>query len=336
MNTDPTAKQRKQAHIDLAFESTMSHIENDSRFVYEPMFSGNKVDQIDLSSQFNGSILDAPIWISSMTGGTEAAFMINHRLAEACHKYKLGMGLGSCRSLLYDNDRLEDFAVRKEIGSQPLFANLGIAQVEELIERNEEHLIKELVHKLEADGLIIHVNPLQEWTQPEGDRYIKAPIDTIRRIVELGDYPVIVKEVGQGMGKRSIEALLKLPLLALDFAAYGGTNFSKLELLRGSDLRKENLRSICQIGHTAEQMINWANDLFNTSGNQTNQLIVSGGIKDFVDGYYFTKKSKFPALYGQASPFLKHALQGEQALAEFIELQIDGLKTCHAFLDLNE
>ena len=336
MNTDPTAKQRKQAHIDLAFESTMSHIGNDSRFIYEPMFSGNKVDQIDLSSQFNGSTLDAPIWISSMTGGTQSAFMINHRLAEACHKYKLGMGLGSCRSLLYDNDRLEDFAVRKEIGSQPLFANLGIAQVEELIERNEEHLIKELVNKLEADGLIIHVNPLQEWTQPEGDRYIKAPIDTIRRIVELGDYPVIVKEVGQGMGKRSIEALLKLPLLALDFAAYGGTNFSKLELLRGSDLRKENLRSICQIGHTAEQMINWANDLFDASGNQTDQLIISGGIKDFVDGYYFTKKSKFRALYGQASPFLKHALQGEQALAEFIELQIDGLKTCQAFLDLNE
>lgn len=336
MNTDPTAKQRKQAHIELAFESTMAHIKSDDRFIFEPMFSGNNVDEIDLSTEFNGKTLNAPIWISSMTGGTEAAFMINHRLAEACNKYKLGMGLGSCRSLLYDNDRLEDFAVRKEIGSQPLFTNLGIAQVEELIERNETHLIKELIGKLDADGLIIHVNPLQEWTQPEGDRYNIAPLDTIRRIVELGDYPVIVKEVGQGMGKRSIEALLKLPLLALDFAAYGGTNFSKLELLRGSDLRKENLRSICQIGHTAQQMVKWTNELINESDNQTKQLIISGGVKDFVDGYYFTKKSKFPSLYGQASPFLKHALKGELALAEFIELQIEGLKTCHVFLDLNE
>jgi isopentenyl-diphosphate delta-isomerase len=336
VNTDPTAKQRKQAHIDLAFESTMAQIRSDERFIYEPMFSGNQVDKIDLSSEFNGSTLNAPIWISSMTGGTEAAFMINHRLAEACKKYKLGMGLGSCRSLLYDNDRLEDFAVRKEIGDQPLFANLGIAQVEELIDRNEIHLIKGLVDKLESDGLIIHVNPLQEWTQPEGDRYSVSPLETIRQVVELGDYPVIVKEVGQGMGKRSIKALLKLPLLALDFAAYGGTNFSKLELLRGSDIRKENLKSICQIGHTAEQMINWANELSNEAENKTKHLIISGGVKDFMDGYYFVKKSKFPSLYGQASPFLKYALKGEIALNEFIELQIDGLKTCSAFLDLNE
>ena len=336
MNTDPTAKQRKQAHIDLAFESSMAKIQSDQRFIYEPMFSGNHVDDIDLSISLNGRQMAAPIWISSMTGGTEAAFMINHRLAEACKAYKLGMGLGSCRSLLYDNDRLDDFAVRKEIGDQPLYANLGIAQVEELIERNEVHLIKELVEKLESDGLIIHVNPLQEWTQPEGDRYNKAPLDTIRQIVELGDYPVIVKEVGQGMGKRSIEALLKLPLLALDFAAYGGTNFSKLELLRGSEIRKDNLRSICQIGHTAEEMINWSNDCYGSDLNKTKHIIISGGVKDFVDGYYFTKKSKFSALYGQASPFLKYALKGEDALHEFIKLQIDGLKTCQAFLDLNE
>lgn len=335
MNTDPTAKQRKQAHIDLAFESTMARIQSDNRFIYEPMFSGNELNDIDLSIRFNEQKMNAPIWISSMTGGTEAAFMINHRLAKACQHFKLGMGLGSCRSLLYDNDRLKDFAVREEIGDQPLFANLGIAQIEYLINDNETHLIKELVNKLEANGLIIHVNPLQEWTQPEGDRYKKSPMETIQKIVELGDYPVIVKEVGQGMGKRSIEALLKLPLLALDFAAYGGTNFSKLELLRGSDIRKDNLKAICQIGHTADQMVEWANDCFESPENQTKHLIISGGIKDFTDGYYLTKKSKFSSLYGQASPFLKYALKGEDDLAGFIELQIQGLKTCTAFLDLN-
>jgi len=336
VNTDPTSETRKQDHIDLAFKSNMAAMGSDPRFVYEPAFSGNKVDHIDLSIQLAGQNMKVPIWVSSMTGGTEKAKQINITLAKACQKYGLGMGLGSCRSLLESNDRLDDFAIRKYIGNQPMFANLGIAQLEELINAGKLDQLKELVDKLEATGIIIHINPLQEWTQPEGDIYAQAPLESVKRLLDYVSFPVIVKEVGQGMGMKSIRAFMELPLAALDFAAYGGTNFSKLELLRGSEIRKQNLNSIMYVGHAANQMLTWANQLIEDPKINTDTIIVSGGIKDFLDGYYCIKRSKFKTIYGQASPFLKYALLGEAALDEYLDIQISGLKLSHAFLDLNE
>ena len=111
----------------------------------------------------------------------------------------MGMGLGSCRALLFSDEHLKDFDVRHLIGDDlPFYANLGIAQLEELIENNEVFLINNLIEKLRADGLIIHVNPLQEWLQPEGDRFKVAPIDTIETILEKINYPI--KLLGISMG----------------------------------------------------------------------------------------------------------------------------------------
>ena len=90
------------------------------------------------------------------------------------------MGLGSCRSLLTSDEHLADFAVRPLLGPDlPLYANLGIAQLEVLIKQGDLHLIDSLIQRLDADGLIIHVNPLQEWFQPEGDRFEQPPLRTI-------------------------------------------------------------------------------------------------------------------------------------------------------------
>jgi isopentenyl-diphosphate delta-isomerase len=118
------------------------------------------------------------------------------------------------------------------MGDQPLYINLGIAQIEQLLNNNDSVRIKELINKLDADGLIIHVNPMQEWLQPEGDRFRQSPIDTIKRVIDIADFKIIVKEVGQGMGPASLKSLLALPLEAIDFAANGGTNFALLEILR--------------------------------------------------------------------------------------------------------
>src|SRR4029453_6119933 len=117
-------------------EADMANKETDSRFRYEPMLSSHPSQDLDLSISFLGKILKAPLWVSSMTGGTELALTINHRLAASCAKYGLGMGLGSCRPLLDNLNRIKDFDVRNIIGPDlPLFANLGIAQVEQ---RSEE------------------------------------------------------------------------------------------------------------------------------------------------------------------------------------------------------
>jgi len=242
------------------------------------------IDPLELSRTIGDRKMDYPIWVSSMTGGTEKAANINQNLARVCKEFGLGMGLGSCRPLLESNARLDDFAVRKYIGDQPLYANIGIAQVEELYAARKVNLLGDLVKKLEADGLIIHVNPLQEWMQPEGDRYQSSPLELITKLLEDLSVPLIVKEVGQGMGKESLRALLKLPLVAVDFAAHGGTNFSKLELLRGSEERKNSFAQVVNLGHGAEEMLGWVNEIKAAEEVNCNTIIVSGGVKEVCNG----------------------------------------------------
>jgi isopentenyl-diphosphate Delta-isomerase len=326
-------EQRKQDHIRLTEDARTA--EADPRFYYEPIL-GDHANLCVPPVNFAGKTMNAPIWVSSMTGGTEKAALINRNLAEACAEFGLGMGLGSCRPLLSDRNRWSDFNLRPILGKDvPFFANLGIAQLEEIIRANNLKAVEDLVHELGADGLIIHVNPLQEWLQPEGDRFLKPPLETIREVLEKVNAPVIVKEVGQGMGPKSIESLLQLPITALDFGAFGGTNFSKLEWLRAGDSDRAMQEPFIRVGHTAETMLKWVHrTLEHPAINvQCQQLIISGGISDFLDGYYFVRTAKIPAVYGQASGFLKHA-QGEYSdLKRFVQSQIEGLSMAYACLD---
>jgi isopentenyl-diphosphate delta-isomerase len=334
---DPTASERKKDHIELAFNSQVGLDRIDQRFYYEPMVTGHPKRGSLKSLHFLGKTFKAPLWVSSMTGGTEMARTINRNLARACKDFGMGMGLGSCRSLLYSDDTLSDFDVRDLIGdNQPLFANLGIAQVEELVSQGELYRIGEMLDKLRANGLIIHVNPLQEWLQPEGDFIHHSPLDTILRVLDKVDAPIIVKEVGQGFGKESLRALFRLPLAAIDFAANGGTNFAKLELLRSDPLRQEIYSRLAWIGHSADEMVEFTNELLGEMGDERkcNQVIISGGIKHFLDGYYLQQKIQLPAVYGQASSFLQHARGDYDTLHQYVESQIQGLELAQAFLRL--
>jgi len=283
--------------------------------------------------------MGAPIWVSSMTGGTKEAFTINHNLAKACREFGMGMGLGSCRSLLYENDRLPDFDLRDTIGPDlPFYANLGVAQVEELIAKDALDLAIKLVDQLKADGLIIHVNPFQEWLQPEGDRFQKTALETIEAFLEASDIPVIVKEVGQGMGPKSLSALMQLNLAAIDFGASGGTNFSMLELLRSDESKKENYSALAQVGHPAEEMVQFVNQLKTELGDKakTKSFIISGGVKNFLDGHYHMECLNATSIYGQASGFLKHARGDYQELADYVSAQIEGLALAKAFLPVRK
>ncbi len=329
-DTDPLASSRKKDHITLAFESRVAGKEIDNRFYYEPMLAGHPGSDTSLALEFLGKKLAVPLWVSSMTGGTGIARVINENLARACKDFGMGMGLGSCRSLLSSDEYLDDFNVRRFIGYDlPLYANLGIAQVERLIAENKTGLINKLIDSLEADGLIVHVNPMQEWLQPEGDFIRKAPIETITELLNILHIPVIVKEVGQGFGPSSLKALMDLPLAAIDLAANGGTNFSKLELLRADNLHKESYGPLMNIGHSAPEMLEWLNQMEVKDGKQ---IIISGGIQDFLDGYYLISKCKFPSVYGQASGFLKYARGNYKELYDYVNLQVEGLKLAKTFL----
>ena len=332
MDTHQTS-QRKKDHIELAFLSQISG--NDTRFNYEPLMAPHPNKAIPEAS-LAGKTMRLPIWISSMTGGTAMAKTINQNLAKACAEFGMGLGLGSCRILLHSQEHLKDFDVRHLMGDQPLFANLGIAQIEHLIAEGQLAQVRTLVQQLQADGLIIHINPLQEWLQPEGDVIRQAPIDTIKRFLDAMDCKVIVKEVGQGFGPQSMKALLELPLEAIEFAAHGGTNFSAIELHRQTDLAQQQWIPVQHIGHNAGEMLDNLNQLYETMGSERlcKQVIISGGIRHFMDGYYLTQKSKLPAMYGQASAFLKYATGDYETLQAFCQLQEKGLALCHQYLSI--
>ena len=337
--SDPTAESRKKDHIDLAFRSRVDSLHIDSRFSYEPMLSSHP-DQALKPFFFLGKTVQTPIWVSSMTGGTEKARFINQNLARACGEFGMGMGLGSCRQLLENTDKLKDFDFRDTIGDAlPFYANLGIAQVERLLLDKEIYKIGGLIEMLRADGLIIHVNPLQEWLQPEGDRLSMAPIDVIRQVREVFDGKLIVKEVGQGMGRESLKALMQLPIDAIEFAAHGGTNFSKLELLRDNPEKLALYEPLVQIGHSAAQMVDFANDIMHEIGPaaRCRQFIISGGVKNFLDGYYLLRKLRSKtAVYGQASALLQYAAESYELLQAYLAGQIEGLKLSHAYFVVKE
>ncbi|WP_321310187.1 isopentenyl-diphosphate delta-isomerase [Marinifilum fragile] len=326
---------RKKDHIELAFRSQIEKSLVDDRFYYEPFI--NTYPQKELEPfTFLGKEIRTPIWVSSMTGGTKLAGKINANLAKACAEFGMGMGLGSCRLLLENDAYLADFDVRHIMGSElPLYANLGICQLEELIRKNELSKISNLVAKLKADGIIIHVNPMQEWLQPEGDLILRSPIDSIKDLLKYADYPVIVKEVGQGFGPDSLNQLMQLPLQAIEFGAFGGTNFAKIEMMRNPDNQIQLYDPLTKIGHTADQMLEWTNAIVESNKDiKCKELIISGGIHSFIDGYFLTEKSKLPAIYGQASELLKYAKDSYSDLQSYIQSQVKGLKIAKAFLRL--
>ena len=327
---------RKKDHINLAFQSQTSKDMLDNRFNYEPMLAAHPNGLKPFL--FLRKIFRAPLWVSSMTGGTELARKINQNLAAACKEFGFGMGLGSCRVILDDNTHFADFDMRDIIGNDlPFYANLGICQVEQLLENNKPEKIVELVKRLRADGLIVHVNPIQEWIQPEGDRIKYPPINTIKKLLDKVQFPLIVKEVGQGIGPVSLWDLLKLPIEAIEFGAFGGTNFAEVERLRDSSANHLLIEPLSKVGEDAYQMLENINHLFNEEKNiLCKQIIISGGIKSFLDGYYLLQKSLFPAVNGQASSFLRFAKEDYEQLQSYISAQIKGLEMASAYLRIKQ
>ncbi len=325
-------EQRKLDHITMTMKAQKNLLELDTRFNYEPMLSAHPHPETQLETKIFGKTLKAPFWISSMTGGTSDANLININLARVCHEFGLGMGLGSCRPLLESKKYFSDFDLRSIIGdAQPFFANLGIAQIEKSLEEKSSEKIFEMIHNLEADGLIIHINPLQEYLQLEGDTISRPPIEILAEFLSLSKTKIIVKEVGQGMGPKSLLALLELPIAGIELAGFGGTNFSEIELLRGPE-KKRSLAPLTTVGHSASEMIDFLN---NFKDRYKTEIIISGGVKNFLDAHFLLSKSKHNAVVGQAKNFLAHARNYEE-LKEFVQNEIAGLKMAQAFLSVKE
>ncbi len=332
------ASDRKLEHLALAEKAQIDIAQLDDRFNYEPLLAAHPSrGEQEINLNFAGFSLGAPLWISSVTGGTGKAAFINKNFARVANDFKIGLGLGSCRCLLDSDQYFADFNLKPLMPHSPLFANLGIAQIEHLLLQSsgKERLVA-LLDRLQVDGLIVHVNPLQEWFQPEGDRFLRPPLETLEELLELVPLPIIVKEVGQGMGPRSLEYLMQLPLAAIEFAAFGGTNFTRLEQLRGTKDADSAQESLAYVGHSAEEMVVMINEILRRAPQQkmVSNFIISGGIKTFLDGYYLCQKLNACAIYGQAKQMLHHAAISYEALATYVEQQIAGLTFAYRFLEV--
>lgn len=320
---------RKQDHLTMAQASQTQARQRDQRFTYEPLLSAHPGGEIPPLT-FAGHTFHFPLWVSSMTGGTKMARTINSNMARACAEFNLGMGLGSCRPLLNQRQDFADFDVRALMPGRPLYANLGVAQVAELQHARRTDSIHRMVSDLKADGLIIHVNPLQEWYQPGGDKFLAPPIETIASFLESSPYPVMVKEVGHGMGPESLRALMRLPLMAIEFASFGGTNFSVLEARRAGDA---NPAGLSHVGHTAEEMVGFVRQILTRdAGVRCRQFIISGGIQDVLQGHYLTAQLSGMALFGMAGALLPHAQNDYEQLRTWIQGRINEYAMARAYL----
>lgn len=338
LRPDLDSFQRKEGHIVLAEESQTKNNLKDPRFFYEPLLYQS--GKIDLSRKVLNKKVQYPIWISSMTGGTERAKLFNENLARVAKSFGLGMGLGSLRPLLFDDSRFSDFHVRPFIGEDlPLLGNIGINQVEELFELKKLAMLDELSKRLELDGLFIHINLLQEWFQPRGDVLKNNPLKILTEALSVVKTPIFIKEVGHGFGPLSLKKLMELPIAGLEFGAFGGTNFSLLEEKRKVLQVVEH--PLIYVGHSADEMMD---SLIELSGEDKEMekiikdklIIASGGFNNFLDGYYAISKLSGinSAMYAHAKEFIVRA-HSLNDLQSFVEKEIHGLEMAHRVLVLN-
>ncbi len=274
--------------------------------------------EINLTTEFFGKTLGAPLLISSMTGGTEIAKTINYRLAEVAQKYNLAMGVGSQRIAVEKPEVADTFAVRSIAPDILLFANLGAVQL------NYTYGIEQCLQAIEilsADALILHINPLQECIQPKGDTNFKNLFDKIHKLCSKLAVPVIAKEVGNGISGEIAKKLVEAGVSAIDVAGAGGTSWAKVESERAEDsLQRELGITFADWGiPTAECIVEVRQDFPDIP------LIASGGLRNGLDA---AKSIALGAdLAGLALPFLKAASESPQVLDELVRLLLAELAT---------
>jgi len=274
------------------------------------------LEDINLESEIFNRRLNAPILISSMTGGTDQAGRINRTLAEAAQETKIAMGLGSQRAAIDDPQLQSTFQVRQYAPDILLFANLGAVQL------NYGYGLKECqlaVEMIDADALVLHLNPLQEAVQPEGDGNFSGLLAKIEGVCNNLSVPVIVKEVGWGISAKTALQLAEAGVSAIDVAGAGGTSWSQVEMHRSNDPYQARL---------AGAFIDWGipttQALINVQSAVPGMIIfASGGVRDGID---IAKSIALGAsLGGMAGPFLKAAndsLEATFATIQLIQKQI--------------
>ncbi len=306
---------RKADHIRINLEqdvkSAVTNGLESYRFSHEALPDLN-LEEIDLTQKIFGKFVAAPILISSMTGGTPEAERINLVLARAAQATGIAMGLGSQRAAIEHPELARTFQVRGVAPDILLLANLGAVQL------NYQYSVdqcRRVVDMIEADGLILHLNPLQEALQPEGDTQFKGLLKKIEKVCREVGVPVIAKEVGWGISEKAARQLAEAGVSAIDVAGAGGTSWSQVEMYRIQDVNRARVAAAFRgwgipTADSIQMVRRGAPELL---------TIASGGLADGID---IAKCIALGArLGGMAGYFLKVADDFEELLAAIEEIR---------------
>jgi len=271
--------QRKKDHIQLClkdevmFKTKTNGLENyefEHNALTEVVFN-----KIDLSTSFFSKKISYPFLISCMTGGTDKAEKINEQLARAAKILNIPIGVGSQRGALENKNHHSSYrVVRQTAGKVPVLGNIGASQIAK--SKNLIDDIKLLIDLIEADAMVVHLNPLQELLQFEGEPDFKGLLKNLEKICSKIKVPIIVKEVGSGISKSVAKKLVDIGIDGIDVAGAGGTSWAAVELIR----KNEEDIFFREWGLPTSYCIRTVNEL---KKNFRFTLIASGGINNGVD-----------------------------------------------------
>jgi isopentenyl-diphosphate delta-isomerase len=305
--------QRKRDHIRINLQEDVRHLASTGlekyHFTHRALPELDLAD-IDLGVTVLGRSLRAPLLISSMTGGTADAKAINIRLAEAAQEAGIAMGLGSLRAALEAPHLAETFRVRPWAPDILLFANLGAVQLN--YGYDVTHCVR-AIELAEADGLILHLNPLQEALQPEGDTRWSGLLSKIEAVCRALPAPVVVKEVGWGISAETARQLSDAGVSAIDVAGAGGTSWSQVEMYRAQDGISRRVAA-----HFRDWGIPTVESLLAVRRAVPHlPAIASGGLRHGLDVAKVVALGA--SLAGMAGPFLHAAATSTEAVTELTE-----------------
>lgn len=321
--------QRKAHHIQLALDKGSQSLVGDS-FESIPL-DYNALPEMDLAAvdttiSLFGKELSQPLIIASMTGGTKHARTINQNIAVAAAETGVAFGLGSQRIALELGEARESFAIARKLAPKAvILANMGAVQLN--YGRGVSDF-QRVVDMIEANGLYLHLNPLQEAMQPEGDTNFSGLLDKIHDLCAKISVPVIAKEVGHGISAEAASKLIEAGVSGIDVAGTGGTSWAWIEAKRQPGKKGElfadwfsgfGLSTADSLAQVVEVISN------NTNSAAKPILIASGGLRSPLSGL---KAINMGAdYYSAALPFLTAALESSVAVIELIQIWQQGLKT---------
>jgi len=321
VTTDSTIESRKAEHIRINLEENVQFPRLTTgleryRFLHSALPELNLSD-IDLTSTLFGKTLNAPILISSMTGGAEIASRINNRLAEAAQTHGIAMGLGSQRAAIRDPELSYTYDVRRYAPDILLFANLGAVQFNYGYGVDE---CRRAIDMVNADALILHFNVLQEAVQPEGDTNFAGLLKRVEEICSKIEKPVIAKEVGWGFSAKDVRNLADVGVSAIDVAGAGGTSWSEVEYHRApTAFHAQVAASFADWGIPTADALRFA-----VEAAPHLPVIASGGLKDGID---IAKTIALGAVVGGlAGNFLKAADRSVEDVDQLIRILVSQLK----------